>query len=117
MNVGQLCNRDVVTADQYLPVLEAARRMRAHHVGDLVVVEAVRGGTEPIGIVTDRDLVLEVLAENIEWAASLRVCEIMTCEPVTAREDEDATVVLHRMRCHGVRRLPVVDARGAVVST
>lgn len=114
MNAGELCTRQVVIADPDLPVLEAARRMCDHHVGDLIVVEKLNGDNEPVGIVTDRDLVLEVLAADAERAATTRVGEIMTCELVTAREDEDAASVLRKMRAHGVRRMPIVNVLGTL---
>ncbi len=112
MNVGKLCTRSVVIAEPDLSVLEAAHRMREHHVGDLVVVEAVEGGNEPVGVVTDRDLVLQVLAQDIDWAKSLRVSDVMTCELITASEDEDASSVLQTMRDNGVRRVPVINQQG-----
>ena len=61
--------------------------MREYHVGDLIVVEASDGTNEPVGIVTDRDLVLEVLADNTTVASSMRVSAVMTCELVTAHEE------------------------------
>lgn len=114
MNVGELCTRSVVVAAPELPVLEAARRMRDHHVGNLVVVQNGSDGDEPVGVLTDRDLVLEVMAHDIEHADTLQVAQVMTCELVTAREDEDASEVLDKMRTHGVRRVPVVDDHGAL---
>lgn len=120
MNAGELCNRQVVIAHADLNVVEAARRMREEHVGDLVVVEPVTGpngeivGNEPVGIITDRDLVVEVLAGNIEWARSLEVSDVMTIELVTAREDEDPSSVLRKMRAHGVRRMPIVNEEGTL---
>lgn len=114
MDVGELCNREVVIASPDLSVLDAAKRMREYHVGDLVLVESINGERQPVGIVTDRDLVVEVLAENVSWASALRVGEVMTCELVTANEDEDPATVLRRMRSHNVRRIPIVDARGTL---
>jgi len=60
--MGELCNRTVWIADPRESVVDAARRMRDHHVGCLVVVEDRDGGRAPIGLVTDRDLVVNVLA-------------------------------------------------------
>ena len=86
--------------------------MRERHVGDLVVVEEVDGENEPVGVVTDRDLVLEVFAQDINSAKSLRISDVMTCELVTAHQGEDASSVLQKMRTHGVRRVPVVNDQG-----
>ena len=65
MTVGEICNRDVVVVRRDEPVTEAARRMREHHVGDLVVVDEKPGGRVPVGILTDRDLVIEVIAKGV----------------------------------------------------
>ena len=65
MSVGELCNRKVVIAEKILPVTEAARLMRSHHVGDLVVVEEKGGRKHPVGIITDRDIVVEIVAAGV----------------------------------------------------
>ena len=62
MTVGELCNRAVVFAREEETVREAARRMRDMHVGDLVIVREEDGRRVPVGIVTDRDLVVGPLA-------------------------------------------------------
>ncbi len=62
MAVGEICNREVVIAEKTLSVVDAAQLMRTHHVGDLVVVEERAGRRLPVGIVTDRDIVVEVVA-------------------------------------------------------
>jgi len=114
MNAGELCNRRVVIASPDLPVIDAARRMRKHHVGDLVVVEPAASGPEPVGIVTDRDLVIEVLADNSGRASSMRVGSVMTCELVTANVNEDVSTILRKMRRSGIRRIPVVNSKGSL---
>ena len=65
MAVGEICNRDVVIADKSLSVAAAAQLMRTHHVGDVVVVEEKDGRKHPAGIVTDRDIVVEVVAAGV----------------------------------------------------
>jgi CheY-like chemotaxis protein len=115
MTVGEFCNRDVVIIYRESGIGEAARRMRAHHVGDLVVVEEREGSRFPTGILTDRDLVVGVLADDLEHLHLLTVGAVMTSELVTIDTERDLEEALRRMRVHGVRRLPVVDARGALV--
>jgi len=113
MRAGELCVRDVVTAEPDETVSEAARRMAQHHAGDLVVVEpASETPACPIGIVTDRDLVVRVLAHPDRDPARTRVAEVMHPDPVIAREEDDLETVLARMRAHTIRRIPVVDDRG-----
>jgi CBS domain-containing protein len=114
MSVSEYCNREVVITTADTEILEAAKLMRAHHVGDLVVVEQRGEATVPIGIVTDRDLVIEVLAQEIEPKA-ITVGDVMSGELVTARAGDDLWSVLNRMRQLGIRRLPVVGEGGELV--
>ncbi len=112
MLVGKHCTRNVITIRKPESVVEAARRMRQYHVGDLVVVEGERD--IPIGVLTDRDLVVSVLANDVEHLTKLDVGDVLTHEVMVAREDEDVSDVLYRMQKRGVRRVPVVDRAGAL---
>lgn len=114
MSVGELCNREVVIAEKALPVAEAARLMRSHHVGDLVVVEEKGGRKHPVGIVTDRDIVVEIVAAGVNPDA-LKLGDIMGSEVATVRESEGLFEALRYMRDKGVRRMPVVDSTGGLV--
>jgi CBS domain-containing protein len=87
--------------------------MRHHHVGDVVVVEERGGRYFPIGILTDRDLVVEVLASDVT-PETLLVGDVMSIELVSAKEDESVLDAIKRMRDKGVRRMPVVSADGAL---
>jgi CBS domain-containing protein len=113
MAIGEICNREVVVVQAGTPVSEAAMLMRQHHVGDLVVVREYSGRNEPIGIVTDRDLVVEVMAAELD-PAILTVNDIMGQELVKVKEDAGVFESIRYMRDHGVRRMPVVDARGGL---
>jgi CBS domain-containing protein len=88
--------------------------MREAHVGDLVVTEQRNGMTVPVGIITDRDLVIEVLAEGVE-PDTLTIADIMSRDVVTVQEDSGLEFALREMRRKGLRRLPVVDQRKALV--
>lgn len=114
MAIGELCNRDVVVVNRDKPVREAVRLMRKHHVGDLVVVEDLHGHRRPVGILTDRDIVIELLAADVDLD-TVAVGDAMSYELVTAREDDDLLDTIARMRQEGVRRLPVVGDDGALV--
>ncbi len=114
MRAGELCIRDVVTAHEDESALVAARRMTQLHVGDLVVVQPRPFGPPlPIGMVTDRDLVVQVMARG-RAPSTTKVREIMHHEVVTVTEEEDIEAAAARMRAHAVRRLPVVDRNGAL---
>ena len=116
MNVGTLCKRDVVTARSSDDLVTAAQLMREKHVGYLVVVEpAVRESAfRPIGVLTDRDIVVAVVARDAD-ARFLCAGDVMTREPVVALEDEALGDALKKMRKIGVRRLPVVGKFGELV--
>ena len=114
MAVGEICNRDVVIAEKSLSVVAAAQLMRTHHVGDLVVVEEKNGRKHPAGIVTDRDIVVEVVAAGVD-PETLKVGDIMGPEVATVRESEGLFEALRYMRDKGVRRMPVVDREGGLV--
>jgi CBS domain-containing protein len=88
--------------------------MREHHVGALVVVGERDGSRVPAGVVTDRDIVVAVVAKGLD-ADGVRVEELMSGELVTAQETDGVSECIARMRARGVRRMPVVDARGALV--
>ncbi|MDH3450907.1 MAG: CBS domain-containing protein, partial [Gammaproteobacteria bacterium] len=88
-----------------------AALMREHHVGDLVVVEEQADGKRPVGIVTDRDLVLEVLAAQVDMQ-TVTAGDIMSWELVHASATDGIQEVIDIMRTNGVRRLPLTDAKG-----
>lgn len=115
MTAGELCNRDVVVALKSDGIVEAAKRMRARHVGDLIVVDIRPEGSVPIGIVTDRDIVVGVVAGDPDHMDYLLVGDVMTEDIVTARESDQVEAAVKEMEAHGVRRLPIVDARGVLV--
>jgi CBS domain-containing protein len=82
--------------------------MREHHVGDLVVIKEKTGKRVPVGIVTDRDIVLEVIAEGVSMD-DVNVGDIMSDKLVTAREGDGLLDTIKVMRAKGIRRLPVVN--------
>ncbi len=114
MKVGAVCTRDVVTVSRGTGLLDVARTMRDRHVGNLVVVEEKEGKLCPVGVVTDRDIVISVVARDLDYFNSLTVGDVMSFELVTAREDEHLEDVLKRMRMRGVRRVPIVKEDGTL---
>ncbi|MDY0042739.1 MAG: CBS domain-containing protein [Desulforhabdus sp.] len=112
MVISQICSKHVVTVEKEQTLVEAARRMRESHVRDLVVVEAKEDKVTPVGMLTDRDIVIAVVADNIDRFNSILVGDVMSFELVTAREDESLTDVLERMGTSGIRHIPVVGFSG-----
>lgn len=114
MTVNTVCNHNVATIGADEGVAEAAARMREEHVGNLIVVS--RRGTVhvPIGILTDRDIVVAVLAKRVP-PDSVTVGDAMSRNLVTVRQDDELEGALREMRKHGVRRAPVVGPSGELV--
>jgi CBS domain-containing protein len=113
MSIGVLCNREVIVTGPETSAQEAAELMRTHHVGDIVVVEERGGERRPVGLITDRDLVVEVLAQRVDPAA-VTVKDLMTRDLETVLEEADFWDALSHMRACGVRRIPVVNGRGGL---
>jgi len=110
MKTGEVCNRTVVIVGRETPLGEAAKLMRENHVGSLVVAKNTYG-RKPVGIVTDRDMVVEVMAADLDYR-TLTVGEIMGEKLVLAKEGDDTLDTLKLMRASGVRRIPVVTDKG-----
>lgn len=111
MSVGYYCKRSVVTASKQDSIVTAAQLMRQNHIGCLVIVEDTGTGNKPVGVLTDRDLVVEILAAEIN-PDDVTVGDIMSFELLTAWETDSIWETLQRMRVKGVRRVPVVDQKG-----
>ncbi|OGT65294.1 MAG: histidine kinase [Gammaproteobacteria bacterium RIFCSPLOWO2_01_FULL_47_190] len=114
MKIGKVRNREVIVTDKGSNVLEAAKLMRQHHVGSLLVISRESDGNRPVGIITDRDIVVEVLAEEVPLD-KIAVEDLMTKSLVVANEDDDLFDTVRKMRVKGVRRIPVVDTKGLLV--
>ncbi len=113
--IGEICRREVVVTKGNASVAEAARLMQKHHVGSLVVVTGDNGGMRrPVGILTDRDMVMEVMASERN-PHEVRVEEIMSARLTTARDTDGVHQTLQLMRYKGIRRLPIVNGNGDLI--
>ncbi len=111
MTIGSICSRIVHTAETGETALDAALRMKRENVGTLLVLDLAR---RPIGILTDRDLVVRLMTEG-RAPQSIKVVDVMTHDPRTVAEDASIRDVLAAMRALGVRRMPVTGKRGELV--
>ncbi|STX38355.1 CBS domain-containing protein [Legionella feeleii] len=114
MKIGEFCNREVVVINSDESVKVAAELMRTHHVGDLVLVEEKNKKLVPIGIITYRDLVLEVMASGLT-SDSLTVRDILTEPLVFLFENDSFFDALDLMHTQRVRRLPIVNSDHSLV--
>jgi len=113
MNIGEVCNREVVVIDKEGSILTAALYMREYHVGNVIVVEEKDGERIPVGILTDRDIVRALVAENIDLKV-VTVGDTMSFDLLTVNEGDDIADTIKRMRHRGVRRVPVINRRGGL---
>jgi CBS domain-containing protein len=115
MTAGEVCSRVPAVTYPGVAVNEAARTMREQHVGCLVVVEeAAQGRRVALGVLTDRDIVTEVVAKDHD-PTMVRVADVMSRDLVTAREEDSVADVLALMRRKGVRRIPITGPQEVLV--
>ena len=114
MNVDTFFTPSIVHVQRSTPLQEAAVIMRRHHVGALVVIDdATEFDQRPVGIVTDRDIVIKAVAEGLS-AQRATVGDIMTQALATILRTDTLQQALELMRTRGVRRLAVAEADGAL---
>jgi CBS domain-containing protein len=114
VKAGEFCNREVVVIEKDASVAEAAALMRKYHVGSVVVVDALEGARKPVGVLTDRDIVLEFVARDFS-PAEVSAGDAAGHELVTVDEEAGLFETIEIMRDHGVRRLPVINSGGGLV--
>lgn len=115
MKLADFCSRRVVTEEATASLRSASLTMRNAHVGALVVVERKGGVTRPVGILTDRDIVVAVIAVAGARPEDIRVCDAMSTPLAVARADEGVFEAVATMRDKAVRRLPVIDVDGGLL--
>ena len=114
MPVSSICNYNVATIDEDADIAEAALLMREVHVGDLVVTKQHGERPVPVGVITDRDIVVGVVAKGVP-PNEVRVGDTIGSELLTVREENGIEFALGEMRRVGVRRVPVVNASNELV--
>ncbi|MES2878057.1 MAG: CBS domain-containing protein, partial [Pseudomonadota bacterium] len=107
MKLKDFATSVVAVVEPETPAVIVAQLMRKHHIGALVVVDAAEKSL-PLGIVTDRDLVLELMAEGLDPAV-FTAGDIMSVDLVRARPDMDAVEAVQLMKKHRLRRLVIAD--------
>lgn len=111
MNIGAICSRETIIAQPKQTVLEGASLMLRFNVGSLLIVATDQKGNKPVGIVTDRDIVLKIVASELN-AGEVKLEDIMSSKLLIANESDDVYETLVKMRSKVVRRIPVVDNEG-----
>ena len=114
MTISAICSREVITVHRDATLLHAAMLMRQYHVGDVVVIEDKKGKSVPVGIITDRDIVVELVATELDCKV-ITAGDIMGTHLATIKEDAGILEAIKLMSAKGVRRLPVVDSEGGLL--
>lgn len=114
MTIGTVCNREVITVQRDATVLHAAKLMRQYHIGDVVVIENHKNKAVPVGVVTDRDIVVELVATELDCKV-ITVGDIVINKLFTIKESAGVLEAIQLMTSKGVRRLPVVDNGGSLI--
>jgi len=113
MRIGEICTVQTIYCKRDESVQGAALLMRKHHVGDVVVIDERDGERTPVGIITDRDIVVSVIALGLD-PSSLQVGDIMSDDLLTTSENDDVYETIERMRFREIRRVPVVNSGGGL---
>ena len=111
--VASYCIREVVTVTRETPVLRCAQLMHDEHVGAVVIIDDIDGKLVPVGLLTDRDIAIEVVAFDVA-ARAITAGDLMSGDLAMVRSTDDVLTVLATMREHGVRRLPVIGEDGSL---
>ena len=111
MNIADICTREIVMIDTGASLKEAATLMREQHVGTLLVVDNADGGAQAVGIVTDRDLVIEAMARGLD-AVQTTVGRLSEGKLAVVRSSASVDEAITAMKERGVRRLLVANERG-----
>ena len=114
MRVDNLCNRNVIVVEQEANVLSAAKLMREHHVGSLIIIDSNTHGKKPIGIISDRDIVIKVLAKEISLD-KIKLHDIMDRDLICVRDSDDTMDTVRIMCMEGIRRVPVINSAGDLI--
>lgn len=113
MSIGAVCIREVVSATRTASIAEVADLMRHSHVGCVVIVEDMADRQVPVGIITDRDIIVQVVAMGLDPKVLLAE-DVMTPSPITVEEGEELEDVVQMMCLRGIRRAPVMDGSGSL---
>lgn len=111
MRVDAVCSKNVIVVSREESVDKVAQLMREYHVGAVVVTDEAHGQRRPVGIITDRDLVVELLAKDMD-VASVSAGDLVSTNLVTVSADTSVLEAVEIMSNRGVRRAPVVDGPG-----
>jgi len=114
LSITELFERNPIWLRTSATLLDAAQLMAQNHIGDIIVVKEQNEKLVPVGMLTDRDIVVKAVARRIA-AEAMKVSELMTLDVITAKDSSSLSEVMHLMSDNGVSRLPIVNEAGSLV--
>ena len=113
MHIGEICKIDVPTVAKGTSVREAAQLMEENCVGNVVVVEDCENKSNPCGILTDRDIVLNVVAKDKDLEMSVE--EVMSKDLLIIKKEFGLQETIEKLQEKAVRRAPIIDENNKVI--
>lgn len=113
MTIGKLCKREVITASNKMSVHEAAELMKKHNIGDIIIVDE-ENSAKPIGIFTDRDVAIKIVAEGVD-PHTITVGDAISEELLVLKDYQHFQEAIEMMCAKGVRRAPIVDQHDKII--
>ncbi|KKN28001.1 hypothetical protein LCGC14_0858810 [marine sediment metagenome] len=104
MNVKEVMTKDLITLEPDASILDAAQLMKKFNVGTILITQ----NDKLTGILTDRDIVLRLIAENID-CQDAKLKDFMSQSPVSVSSNEDIQFVADMMAEHQIKRLPIIE--------
>ncbi|MGA0162778.1 MAG: CBS domain-containing protein [Bdellovibrionota bacterium] len=103
-----ILKQNLIVLDEEKTLKEAAEMMRENHIGFLIITKSGRVKDEPLGVVTDRDMVLRGIAEG-RFSELTKISELMSSDPVSVHKSDSILTAVEKMKKHGVKRLLLID--------
>jgi predicted transcriptional regulator len=113
MTIAAICRKQIITVDEQASLRQAATLMREYHVGALVVTSSAGGAPSAVGIITDRDLAIEVLARDLT-TSDVKAGELASRRLAAVAVNAGIGEAVAAMQRAGVRRLLVTEDSGEV---
>lgn len=113
MTIGNYCKHAVITTSKNTSVFDAAKLMKQHNIGDIVVVDETNSGM-PVGIFTDRDIAIKIVAEEVD-PRDLTVGDAMSQNLLVLQEHQQIQETVDMMCAKGVRRAPIIDKNNKII--
>lgn len=113
MTIGTHCKHSVITAPKSTNVFEAAKLMKKNNIGNIVIVDD-RNGSIPVGILTDRDVAIKIVADEVD-PRTLTIGDAMSQDLLVLKEHQPIQEAIDMMCAKGVRRAPIVDNNNKII--